>query len=143
MKHFFVTTFFSLCFIVGSSQNIENTRLKFKSESFIVVFLDKYGDFELESGWQNVNHDILIDLQKRKISLSGTNKREYTLTSSLERYIEGRSTLLKWNNCISNDGKSCNIRIMYGTDRDLKATNSYLYVDSDGETTVFRMSLEK
>jgi hypothetical protein len=76
------------------------------------VYLDKYGDFEMESGWQNVSHNILIELQKRKISLSGTNKREYTLTSKLDKYVEGITTILKWNNCISSEGKSCNIRTL-------------------------------
>jgi hypothetical protein len=31
---------------------------------------------------------------------------------------------------------------MYSTEKDLKATNSYLYIDSEGETTMFRMTLE-
>ena len=137
-----IALLFTLMPFICFAQKMQDAQLKFKSESFLIVYLDKYGNFEMESGWQDVTHTILFDAPHNKISLIGTNNKSYNLLSKSEEYIEGKTTIIKWNNCISNEGSKCSVRIMYPTKGSLKDQNSYLYIDNKYQTITFKMTME-
>jgi hypothetical protein len=105
-----------------------STRYKFRSELQKKVWLDKNGDYETSTDWQDSINIVVIEITAKRVSIYGNVTKTFDLTKSIDSYSDEDFYYYLFSPCIDKEGIRCNVRFKLKKEIS-KMPFSYLYID--------------